>query len=190
MEFDELKQVWDSQNNELLWAVNEKALHNRILSKKKQAYHITNTSELLLIIVNMAAGYFIFQMNLSGHNGNIFMYVLAAWMLGVSWYLLFSRIRRLKKDKQFDRSMRGDLNYAISVATYQVRLSLLGRWSILPIGLLTLLGLWQSGKPVWIIAIILIFFALTTYASKWEHKIYKTKKSELEILKNKLENNV
>ena len=37
MEFDELKQVWDSQNNELLYAINEQALHNRILSKKKQA---------------------------------------------------------------------------------------------------------------------------------------------------------
>ena len=63
MEFDELKQVWDSQNNELLYAINEQALHNRILSKKKQAYHITNVSELLMIIVNMGAGYFVFQMN-------------------------------------------------------------------------------------------------------------------------------
>ncbi len=149
--------------------------------KKKQAYHITNVSELLLIIVNMAAGYFVFQMNLSGHNGNVFMYLLAAWMLGVSWYLLFSRIQRLKKDKQFDRSMHGDLNYAISVATYQVRLSLLGRWSILPIGLFTLLGLWESGKSVSIIAVILIFFVLTNYGARWEHGIYTTRKRELAI---------
>ncbi len=187
MEFDELKQVWDSQNNELIWSINERALHNRILSKKKQANHITNVSELLLIIVNMGAGYFVFQMNLSGHSGNIFMYLLAAWMLGISWYLLFSRISRLKKNKQFDRSMQGDLNYAISLATYQVRLSLLGRWSIVPIGLFTLLALWQSGKSVWIIVALLLFFALTTYASRWEHGIYKTRKRELEILKGKLE---
>ena len=187
MEFDELKQVWDSQNNELLYAINEQALHNSILSKKKQAYHITSVSELLMIIVNMGAGYFVFQMNLSHHSGNIFMYLLAAWMLGVSWYLFFHRIQRLKKDKQFDRSMHGDLNYAISVASYQVRLSLLGRWSILPIGLFTLLGLWESGKSVWIIVAILIFFVLTNYGARWEHGIYKTRKLELEILKEKLE---
>ena len=187
MEFDQLKKIWDSQNNEPLYAINEQALHNRILSKKKQAYHITNVSELLMIIVNMGAGYFIFQMNLSGHRQNIFMFLLAAWMLGVSWYLLFSRIQRLKKDKQFDRSMYGDLNYAISVATYQVRLSLLGRWSILPIALCPLAGLWQSGKPVWIVLALLTFFVLVNYGARWEHGIYKNRKRELEILKGKLE---
>src|SRR4051812_47574418 len=41
MEFDEMKKIWDSQNNEPLYAINEKALYNRILSKKKQAHHIT-----------------------------------------------------------------------------------------------------------------------------------------------------
>ena len=84
--------------------------------------------------------------------------------------------------------MHGDLNYAISVATYQVRLSLLGRWSILPIGVFTLLGLWQSGKSVWIVSFALLtFFVLANYAAGWEHGIYKNRKRELEILKEKLE---
>ena len=59
MEFEEMKKIWDSQNNEPLYAINEKALHNHIMSKKKTGYHITNTSELLLIIVNACAGLFI-----------------------------------------------------------------------------------------------------------------------------------
>ena len=187
MEFNELKQTWDAQNNELVYAINTQALHNRILSKKKQGRHITNVSELLMIITNMGAGYFILQMNLYRHSENIFMYLLATWMLGVSWYLLFNRVRRLKKNKQFDRSMSGDLNYAIWIATYQVRLSLLGRWSILPIGIFTLLGLWQSGKSIWIVIALLVFFVVVNYASGWEHNIYKTRKSELEVLKEKLE---
>ena len=187
MEFDELKKVWDSQNNELLYAINETALHNRILSKKKQAYHITNTSELLLIIVNMAAGFFVLTLNLSGREVNIFMYLLAAWMLGISWYLLFSRIRRLKRNNQFDRSIHGDLNYAISIATYQVRLSLLSRWSILPIGVFTLLGIWQSGKSIWIAVATLIFFLFSNYVAGREHRNYISRKHELEMLKKKLE---
>ena len=36
--------------------------------------------------------------------------------------------------------------------------------------------------------LILIFFVLTGYASGWEHRIYKARKRELEILQGKLEN--
>ncbi|HTE33337.1 MAG TPA: hypothetical protein VK666_23310, partial [Chryseolinea sp.] len=59
MEFDELQQIWDTQNNKPLFAINERALHNRILSKMRKARHITNTSELLLIIVSLGVGCFI-----------------------------------------------------------------------------------------------------------------------------------
>jgi hypothetical protein len=189
MEFEEMKKIWDSQNNEPFYAINEKALHNRIMSKKKTGYHITNTSELLLIIVNTAAGLFILSVNLSTRDGNIYKYLLAGWMLLSALYMLVSRIRRIKGSQQFDRSMLGDLSNAISVATYQVRLSQIGRWNILPIGLFCLLWLWESGKPTWSILGIAIFFAVAAYATKWEHGIYKNRKSELEILQEKLKAN-
>jgi hypothetical protein len=48
MEFEELRKIWDAQNNQPLYAINEKAMYNLILSKKKQAHHITNISELLI----------------------------------------------------------------------------------------------------------------------------------------------
>jgi hypothetical protein len=188
MEFDEMKKIWDSQNNEPLYGINEKALHNRILSKKKQAHHITNTSELLLIIVNAATGCLIFGMNFFRQSGSIFMYILAAWMFSTALYVLVSRIRRIKGSQRFDRSMRGDLDHALSVATYQVRLSQLGRWSILPMGILILPGIWEGGKSIWLVAAMVIFFVLVSYAGRWEHNIYKAKKRELEILQSKLEN--
>ena len=188
MEFDEMKKIWDSQNNEPFYGINEKALHNRILSKKKQAHHITNTSELLSIIVNTGVGCFILGMNFLRQSGSIFMYFLSAWMFGIASYLLVSRIRRIKGDYRFDRSMRGDLNHAISMATYQVRLSQLMRWNVLPMGILILLGVWEGGKSVWVAVSILIFFVLTNYAAGWEHSIYKARKRELEILQSKLEN--
>lgn len=186
MEFNEMKKIWDSQNNEPLYTINEKALHNRILSKKKTGYHITNTSELLLIIVNAGAGLFVLGVNISKPGVNIYMYLLAAWMLLSALYMLMSRVRRIKGSQQFDRSMLGDLSHAISVATYQVRLSQVGRWNILPIGVLCLLGLWVSGKPAWSIVVIAILFAFAAFATRWEHSIYKNRKRELEILQKKL----
>lgn len=187
MEFNEMKKIWDSQNNEPLYAINEKALHNRILSKKKTGYHITNTSELLLIMVNAGAGLFVLGLNLSEQGVNIYMYLLGAWMLLSALYTLVNRIRRIKSSQRFDRSMLGDLSNAISIATYQVRLSQVGRWNIVPIGVLSLLGLWASGKPAWSIVIIAIIFAFGARVTVWEHSIYKNRKQELEILKKKLD---
>jgi hypothetical protein len=188
MEFEELQKIWDSQNEEPLYGINEKALHNRILLKKKQAYHISNISELLVILVNSGAGCFILALNLSNQNGNVAMYVLAAWMFASALYVLVSRISRIRGESQFDRSLRGDLSHAISMAMYQVRLSQLMRWNILPIGILSLLGMWEGGKSVWVAVGIFVFFALAYYAGGWEQGIYIRRKRELELLKAKLEN--
>src|SRR5665213_1655108 len=186
MEFNEMKKIWDSQNNEPLYAINEKALHNRILSKKKTGYHITNVSELLLIIVNAGAGLLVLGINISRPGVNIFLYLLAAWMLLSALFMLVSRIRRIKSSHHFDRSMLGDLSQAISLAAYQVRLSQVGRWNILPIGILSLLALWESEKPAWSIVIMAIIFAFAARVTFWEHSIYKKRKRELEILQKRL----
>lgn len=188
MEFEEIRKIWDSQNNEPLYTINEKALHNRIVSKKKQAHHITNASELLSIIAYVSTGCFIFGVNLFRQGGNMYMYILSAWMLGSALYLLVGRIRRIHENLRFDRSMRGDLAHAVSVATYQVRISQLMRWNIIPVGIFIVLGCWNSGKSAWLIIAVLLFFMLTYYFSGWEHRIYKARKRDLEILQDKLEN--
>ena len=188
MEFEELRKIWDAQNDQPLYAINEKAMYNLILSKKKQAHHITNISELLIIIVYFITGSFVLGMNLFDQSSNISMYVLSAWMLGSALFMLVNRVRRIKGGNQFERSMSGELDHAISVATYQVRISQIMLWNILPIGTLTILGLWEGGKPIWITMVVLLFFALSYYAGGWEHNIYKRKKRELEVLKKKLDN--
>ena len=189
MEFEEMKKVWDAQNNEPIYGINEKALHNRILKKKNQAQHTTNLSELFSIIAYTFSGCFIIALNLMNKSNNVFMYILSAWILCMALYSLVSRMRRVNRGQQFDRSMRGDLEYAISMATYQVRFSRLARWSILPMGLFILLAVWDSGKSTWLLVGILIFLILANYASGWEHNFYKKKKRELEILKEKLDTN-
>ena len=68
MEFDDMKKIWDSQNNETIYGINEKALHNRIQAKKRKANRITNVSELLLIVTNVASGGFVLGMNLYKQN--------------------------------------------------------------------------------------------------------------------------
>ncbi len=186
MEFDELQKIWNSQTNEPLWVINENALQKRILAKKKQASHIANFSELLLIFVNAGAGIFVLGLNLFKRPESLVMYTMAAWMFSTALYIWASRIRRLKNETKFDRSMLGELKHAIEMATYQVRLSGLMRWNIVPIGALSLLGIWEGEKSIWIAVGILLFAALTYFAGGWEHRIYLAKKREMESLQKKL----
>ncbi|MBX2966391.1 MAG: hypothetical protein KF845_09615 [Cyclobacteriaceae bacterium] len=187
MEFEEMKKIWDEQNNQPLYAINEEVLYNRVLAKKKQAGHTLNFSEWLTILVNVVSGCFVFGINLFRQNDYVFLYVLAAWMLIVAAYIIVSRIRRIRGENTFDRSLYGDLNHAVAMAAYQVRFSQLMRWNILPIVLFVLFGVWESGKPVWLMVGVLVFFILTHYAARWEHSIYKTRKRELETLQKKLQ---
>ena len=187
MEFDEIKKVWDSQNNEPIYGINEKALHNRILAKKSQAFHITNVSELLAVVANFGGGSFMLAFSLYKESTNIFLYLLAAWMFVTGVYVLISRVRRLKDEGTFDRTVLGDLRHAIAVATYQVQLSFLLRWNIVPIGILVILSVWDGGRSVWLAIGLIIFLFITNYFAGWEHNFYKSRRRELETLLEKLD---
>ena len=90
--------------------------------------------------------------------------------------------------KRFDRSVRGDLDYTVSTANYQVRLSQILRLNVIPIALLTIFGILESGKSIWFAAGTLFFFALSFYMAGWEHNIYVRKRAALERLRDNLLN--
>jgi uncharacterized membrane protein HdeD (DUF308 family) len=188
MEFEELQKIWDQQNNKPLYAFDENALYNRILSKKKQGHYITNATEWLIIVSNIAAGLLV-GVNIED-GSNIYMYLFTAWMFVSALFVVVSRIQRIKGDQRFDRSLRGDLSHAVAVARYQVRLSMIMRWNTLPVGILTILAVWETGRSFWMAAGILTFFAIIYYASGLEHNFYKRRKKELEILQEKLDDEI
>jgi hypothetical protein len=187
MDFEEMKTIWNNQDNEPVYVIDKVALHNRILAKKNAARRLINLGELISTFANLVPGLFIIAMNLLNKDDNIYMYILAAWMIASSLAVLLFRIRRKKAARRYDRSMLGDLDYAIATATYQVQLSRLMRWNILPIAILTALGVWDGGKSFWLAAGIILFFVLANYASGWEHRFYEKKKRELEVMRGKME---
>jgi hypothetical protein len=187
MEFDEMKKIWDAQSNAPLYTFSEQALHQRIQTKKNQANHITNFSELLWIVVNLVGGCFVLMLTFLSHGQNLAMYCMALWMIGTAVYMIVSRIHRLQSSDRFDRSLYGDLAHALSVATYQVRISKLGQWNILPLGFFVILGVWDTGKSWWWLAGFLIFFGLVGYFSRWEHGYYEKRERELQQLQRTLE---
>jgi hypothetical protein len=62
------------------------------------------------------------------------------------------------------------------------------RWNILPIGIFTLVSALEWWKIYMDTCSYTDLFVLISYASRWEHNIYKARKRELEILQSKLVN--
>jgi hypothetical protein len=108
-------------------------------------------------------------------------------MLGTAVYVLVKRIRRMREQQQFNRSLNGDLQHALSTASYQVRTARIMRWNTLPIGLLVLFSSWEGGHSVWFLVIVALFFVLVFFASGWEMGIYRNKMKELQVLQHKLQ---
>jgi hypothetical protein len=189
MEFDQLKQLWDSQNKQKAITMNTEALHITVLAKQHQAKKITHVTELLVLFVNIGSATMLTAMNLSHGIVKVYPFVLAAWMTLTAVYILYHRARRLKESRRFDRSLMGDLQHALSEATFQVRLSLLMRWNTIPIAILVFLIVDEGKGTPWLSFGILAFFAITFFASRWEHNLYKKKKTQLEDLVTKLKSN-
>jgi hypothetical protein len=188
MEFEEMQKVWDAQNGQLLYAINEDALHKRILAKKRRAQLTASASELIQIIANITGGIFIFSVLSFVKRQDIFTSIMAAWMLASAVYTIVSRFRRMKANDRFDRSMNGDLNHAISITRYQVRLSQVSRWNALPIATFALLSIWQAHKPIWTIPLALVIFTFGWWVGGKEVRMHQSRRRELETLKSKLEN--
>ncbi len=177
MEFEEIKKVWNTQNEEPMYVIDESALRSSIISKKEKGIHITNVSEVLSVVVNLGAGTFILATG---------MFLLAAWMLMVGIYCLVGLVRRKMGEKQFDRTMLGDLDHAVSIANYQVRFSGLMRWNIIPVGFLILWELWNKENTTGLMIAMILFFAIAFYASGWEHNYYKSRRRDVVELRNLL----
>ncbi|MBN9383324.1 MAG: hypothetical protein J0H74_21390 [Chitinophagaceae bacterium] len=177
MEFKEMQSIWGAQNSAAAYNFDEEELHRRILARKNRALSIANISELMIIGVYVGAGVFIWVVK---------MYLLAGWLFLVALVLVISRIRRLIAARRFDRSVQGELQHALATAKYQVRLSRLMRWNIVPIGVLSVLAIGQGGKPLWAMALVLLFFAASYYGAGFENKKYVRQRESLEALQRSL----
>ena len=182
MEFEEIKQIWDRQDRDDSHTVNEAALLERVRAKKHGAIKTTTFSELFLVGVNLGAGVFILFANTSG---DVYLYLMAGLMLLTVAFIIVGRILRIRRQQKFDETMLGELENALGIATYQVRLSLAMRWYGLPVGVLTALALGQR-QTVWAFIPLVFVLGVAWLASSWEHRIYKTKKHDIELLRNSL----
>jgi hypothetical protein len=186
MDFEEIRKIWETQDSKPLYVMNDAVLYRQVVDRQRKTKHITQVSELLLIIVNVGAAAFILGTTLRG-SMNISLTVLAVWLCLCGAWVLNARLRRVRGARNFDRSLQGEMNHALSIARYQIRLSRLGQWNALPTGALTLIALWESGKGGWWLAALVLLFTIAYVAAGWETNIYIERRNELEAFRKKFD---
>ena len=187
MEFEEMKKIWDSQNKQPMYAIDEKSLHNIVKRKIKGAARKVNTFEYGMIAITVLVGIFMVNDGINDPQGwPDFITAIAAF--GIAIYVIIRRSQRRKLENRFSQSLLGGLENAISKIDYLIQQ---GRsfvwWYIMPFAAVTLISSFITPRPVWSWAIMAGAFVLAYLVTNWEvRKMHVPKKKSLEALKRTL----
>lgn len=187
MDLNEIQKIWDSQNNKPMYVIREEALHQKILAKGRKAGKTANITEWVLIFTGLLAAGILLVFDFFYDEGNALSFISVVLFLLITVYGLINRFLRKNRIENFERSMLGDLENALSVSEYQINLSkgmLFGFWPA--VYLVSVLSLVMSDKPLWFALALAVLFSVVSYASWWESKCYVLRRDELIQLKQKL----
>ncbi len=216
MEFSELKMIWDSQNEEPLYAMNEAALHRVVRRRSEEINRCMSRCYLMEIASGFIFGGFMLVCAGALAFGN------AAWLATFSWikvtvsrwdsaalfvasaiwfyygaYMYLARKRQLRREELFDSTLRGDIDRALAQTEFQVRVARrIVWWGLIPVWVAT--GLWVltvfhlAAKPTWVYFFMgtVMIVALAAVVATKQRAItnrYEPRRRELEALRAKLE---
>lgn len=187
MDFEELQVIWNSQNNEKMYAVNEDALHAYIKRKGQSIQNTLNFFELILIGVNLFVGAWLTIESLDNAPLSS-QFILAIFYLAFAVYGFVRRLIRRNEEKPFDQTILGELDRALWRIDYLMRQGrIMIVWYLLPI--LLMLGVMSYFNPRLLpgFGMMLVVVVATYFGYRWEYrKIHLPKIRNLEALREKL----
>ena len=189
MEFEDMKKIWDAQNSQALYAIDEKALQKKVQRKSAKIRWNASCFEFGTIISML--GFYIF-MNVDAYldNAGIMQYLSALLVLPIALHVYLARKQRLQKDRDRQYTLLDDIENAIQNVDLQVhRLRVVMWWYMLPLGIIAVASLIQTyaTRPWWAWLTIPLIIVITYWIPKIEiNKCHLPKKRELENLRNVL----
>lgn len=187
MEFEEMKKIWDTQSNKTYYAIDEEAMHKRVLKKKDRIKRLANFDEwgiiiIALIVVGiMTYKAIAYQLPYKFSTSTIFLIVAV--------YMFFNRKKRIKNTGISDNTVLGDLEQAIRTIDYYIRRARnFIWWFIMPAALSMIINLsfTYEGEPLVIPGLIgTILLSLLVVHLSLKYSVLP-KKRELESLRKTL----
>jgi hypothetical protein len=188
MEFEEMKKLWDEQNLEPLYVINEAALHKSIQSKKKRASRLSNINDFGLIAIAIGTAILYSFISIINETPAIYDYLIPVILIAIAGYVLIGRNHRKKTERRLGQTMLDDLDHAIASVNYEAKRSkTMVWWFILPLAIPSLLNMIQE-EAGWLPMILIVGAFLLSYAVlRWEfNRCHLPKKQRLEALRKKL----
>lgn len=187
MEFDEMKLIWDSQNNEPLFAIDREALHRQIQHKEKSVSHTLDIIDVVMIAINLLVG-IVLIVDTWVEGGALYEYVLPALYLAFFVYAIYRRFSRKQGAEEFDTTILGELNRSIWQADYLIKQSgSMPFWYLLPLMVVLNVTMFLNGKLWAALLLTVVVLPLAYFGGRWEvRKFYLPKKRELEALRETL----
>lgn len=188
MEFEEMKVIWNSDNQEKLYAINEDALYSYIKRKGHSVNRTLEIIEFLMMVVNLGVGIVLFVDMVRG-NGQLYEYILPAMYLAYTIYFFIRRLTRRQEAARFEETMVGEVDKALWQIDYLIKQSQgLVVWYLVPIMLVAAVTLFFSASnPLWALAVLVVLVPAAYFGGRKEIvKCYLPKKRELEALRAKL----
>ena len=186
MEIEDLQKIWNEQKGENMYAINETALHQSIRRKKASASRKINLTEIGITIINTLTAVILFIDALDDPHRWDFLFsgILAATVI----YILYARHHRIRAEKNFDRTMIGELEHAIANTQATLRFNyLMMAGYMLPLLTMIILKMIDQGASPQRWLLILGMFAVSLILIQWERKkSLLPRKRKLQALKSKL----
>lgn len=182
-----MKKIWDTQSNKTYYAIDEEAMHRRVMKKNTRIKRMTNFDEWgIIIIALMVAGFMAYRG--IAHNQN-YKFATSAIFLTVAIYMFWNRKKRIQNDGFSDNTVLGDLEQAIRTIDYYIdRARKFIWWFIMPAVLSMIINLSYTyeGEPLVIPGLIgTILLGLFVVHLSLKYSVLP-KKRELESLRKTL----
>jgi|GEM_PF-4666828 len=169
MNFDDLQVAWNTQNNRPVFAVDESALHQKVMSRRRHSakeMDIVDAGWGLTLLFLAAVS--VFEPVFEGHDYHqipgAILYMVAAGYLFVCVY------QRRQDEMRWGTTLLEDLDLAIAQMDRQIRQFTLGVfWMIVPmaIGMGIGFAFTHDGKPAWIWPLCLLTLVAMWLSTNW-----------------------
>lgn len=168
--FEDMMVIWDSKNEEKLYAINENSLYQQIKRKEKSVSRSLQRFEMIMIGVNILVALALITIEFL--NGNkLYDYLLPGVYLAYAVLAIVWRQTRRQENLSFEQTMMGILDKAIWQTNYLIKRSReLIRWYLLPLAILIAGKMLYDGQLLSAVAIILLMGGAGVLTERWEIK--------------------
>lgn len=192
MEFEDMQRIWNKQDDEPLYAINEAALFKRVQKKSRSTEFGLNMMEWGVVLSSFFS-IFVLYINWADDNVPWAYYLIPAMLLVISAYVYGLRRFRQRGAQRFPTGLLGELEKAIAHNNFLIeRMHTMTWWYSIPVFGGFAIYFYIEQGPYWLPSVILmpIIGALSFFAIRWEiRKFHEPKQRDLKALQQMLAEN-